>query len=231
VITSAIKQLLRGRGGSVLMEFILVLPVYVAVMGGVLWLGLRSLDAVNLRSADHWSVWSAGNRFQQRTPAIAALRGMFPRASLVTASVDRRLEDEHGYLQFIAGKTTIYQTRPDYIDNWMSMPYTVTGTDKPYWMQIPELQMTSSRYGNKYTQCIVMRTKSSKTARRHWHSSLVADREVWTFDGNDSAYPDKWELKLFDNAKYTDDGKDGEKEPAKIEFYERYDTYVTWSAR
>ena len=212
------------------MEFVLVLPIYIAVMGGTLWLGLRSLDAINLRSSDHWAVWSAGNRFQTRVPAMLALRGMFPRATLVNASVDRRLEDEHGYLQFIGSKTTIYQTRPEYIDNWMSMPFTTIGESKPPWMIIPELQMTSSRFGNKYTQCIVMRAKASKTAKRHWHSSLVADDEsIWKFEGKNTAYPQKWELKLLDNAKYKDDNKEEKKEPPKIDFYERFGPYEEWS--
>ena len=212
------------------MEFVLVLPVYIAVMGGTLWLGMRSLDAVNLRSSDHWAVWSGGNRFQTRTPAMLALRGMFPRSSLVTATVDRRLEDEHGYLQFIGSKTTIFQTRPDYIDNWMSMPFTMSGESKPYWMLIPELQMTSSRFGNKYTQCIVMRAKGSKTAKRHWHASRVADDEsIWNFEGKNAEYPKKWELKLLDNVKYNDDTKEEKKEPGKINFYERFGPYMDWS--
>ena len=51
---------ISSNRGSVLMEFVLVLPVYMAVIGGILWLGLKSLDAVNLRSADHWgSGWQA----------------------------------------------------------------------------------------------------------------------------------------------------------------------------
>ena len=228
MITSNIDRKSRSRQGSVLMEFVMVLPVYVAVMGGILWIGMRSLDAINLRVSDHWAVWSAGNRFQTRVPAMAALRGLFPRSKTVTTSVTRRLEDEHGYLQFIASKTTLLQTRPDYIDNWLNMPYSVTGKTKSEWGP-PELQMTSSRHGNKYTQCIIMRSKASKTAKRHWHSSLVADREVWKFEGKDSAYPGKWELKLFDSARYKDDTKEEGKEPAKIEFYERFKPYVEWS--
>ena len=228
MITSNIDRKSRSRQGSVLMEFVMVLPVYVAVMGGILWIGMRSLDAINLRVSDHWTVWSAGNRFQTRVPAMVALRGMFPRSKTVTTSVTRRLEDEHGYLQFIASKTTLLQTRPDYIDNWMNMPNSVTGKNKPVW-NLPEVKMTSSRHGSKYTQCIIMRSKASKTAKRHWHSSLVADREVWKFEGKDSAYPGKWELKLLDSARYKDDTKEESKEPAKIEFYERFKPYVEWS--
>ena len=99
------------------MEFVLVLPVYIAVLGGTLWLGQRSLDAINLRSADHWTVWKAGNRFSaMRVPAAIGLRGMFPRADLAIDTVGRRLESEHGYLQFIGGGTKIIQRRPDFID-------------------------------------------------------------------------------------------------------------------
>ena len=109
------------------------------------------------------------------------------------------------------------------------MPYTTSGQSKPGWMNLPELQMTSSRFGNKYTQCIIMRTKASKTAKRHWPSSLIADKAIWKFEGKDSNYPKKWEIKLLDNAKYKDDNKETGKEPAKIKFYERFGPYVEWS--
>lgn len=211
------------------MEFVLVLPVYIAVMGGVLWIGMKSLDAINLRSADHWAVWSAGNRFQMRTPAMIGLRDMFPRATLTTTNAERRLESEHSYLQFIASKTTLMETRPEYISNWMDMPYTMSGESKSLTQLIPEITMTSSRYGNKYTQCIIMRAKASKTAKRHWHPSLIADKDVWKFEGEDDKYPSKWELKLMEKIKHKDDTKEGEKEPKKIDFYERYDTYKEWS--
>ena len=211
------------------MEFVLVLPVYIAVMGGVLWIGMKSLDAITLRSADHWAVWSEGNRFQVRTPAMLGLRGMFPRSTLISTNATRRLEEEHSFIQFIASKTTLMQTRPDYISNWMDMPYTMSGESKSPWQILPELSMSSSRYGNKYTQCIIMRTKGSKTAKRHWHPSLIADRDIWTFEAKEDKYPSKWELKLMDNAKYKDDKKEEEKEPKKIDFYERYSTYEDWS--
>lgn len=229
MIISDIKKLFRASHGSVLMEFVLVLPVYIAVMGGILWIGMRSLDAVNLRSSDHWSVWSEGNRFQLRMPAMIALRDMFPRASVVMTNTARRLESEHGYLQFIASKTTLMQTRPDYIDNWMNMPFTATGESKPWWMLIPEFSISSSRYGNKYTQCIIMRAKASNTAKRHWHSSLVADKGIWKFNKDDTKYPKEWNLKLLDDIKYKDDTKEESKEPSRIKFYSRYETYESWS--
>ena len=62
-----------------------------------------------------------------------------------------------------------------------------------------------------------MRAKASKTAKRHWHSSLVADDDaIWKFESKDTEYPKKWELKLLDNAKYKDDNKEEKKETASV---------------
>jgi hypothetical protein len=75
-----------------------------------------------------------------------------------------------------------------------------------------------------------MRTKGSKTAKRHWHASRVADDgSIWNFNGKNAEYPKKWELKLLDNVKYNDDTKEEKKEPGKIDFYERFGPYMEWS--
>ena len=220
------ENLFRSRRGSVLMEFVLVLPVYMATLGGILWLGMKSLDAINLRAADHWGVWMAGNRFSTRTPAILALQSMFPR-STITTSQKRALTGEHSYLQFIGSKTTLIETRPGFLDNWINMPYTMSGESQPF--SIPEFQITSSRYGNEYTQCIVMRSKGSSTAKRHWDPSLVAKNKTWKFDAKEDEYPKEWKLDLLKDPKYSDDTKEQEKEPKKIKFYERFPKYEEWS--
>ena len=31
------------------MEFVMVLPVYLATLGGIIWMGEKSLDAISLR--------------------------------------------------------------------------------------------------------------------------------------------------------------------------------------
>lgn len=221
------ENLFRSRRGSVLMEFVLVLPVYMATLGGILWLGMKSLDAINLRAADHWGVWMAGNRFSTRTPAILALQSMFPRSTIITTSQKRALTGEHSYLQFIGSKTTLIETRPGFLDNWINMPYTMSGESQPF--SISEFQITSSRYGNEYTQCIVMRSKGSSTAKRHWDPSLVAKNKTWKFDAKEDEYPKEWKLDLLKDPKYSDDTKEQEKEPKKIKFYERFPKYEEWS--
>ena len=229
IMKKQLQHLITSRRGSVLMEFVLVLPVYMAAIGGILWVGMKSLDAINLRAADHWGVWMAGNRFSMRLPAITALKSMFPRTTLITTSQERALTGEHSFLQFIGSKTTLYETRPEFLDNWINMPYTVRGESGP--MMLPEFQISSSRYGNKYTQCIIMRTKGSSTDKRHWDPSLVAKHSVWKFDSKDDEYPKEWKIDLLNDPKHKDDTKEQEKEPKKIAFYERYEKYVEWSKK
>lgn len=217
--------------GSVLMEFVIVLPLYIAVMGGILSIGLTSLDMINLRSADHWGVWMAGNRFSTRVPAIAALQKMFPRGNIITTNQKRALKAEKSYLQFIGSKTTVIQQTPEYIRNWMAAPWTTRGENPPIWISLPKFSIDSSRYKNDYTQCIIMRSKHSVDSPRSWHPSRIAERNIWKFDGTDDSYPEKWETKLLKNAKYTDDQKKHEKAPEKINFYTRFKKYEEWSRR
>lgn len=91
--------------------------------------------------------------------------------------------------------------------------------------------MTSSRYGNDYTQCIIMRTKGSATSRRHWDPSVVADKEVWKFESKDDKYPKEWGFDLLKDPKFTDDTKEDRAEPKKIKFYKRYGKFETWSTK
>ncbi len=221
-------RLLRSCRGSVLMEFVIVLPVYMAALGGIIWVGEKSLDTISLRSANHWSVWMAGNRFSTRTPATISLSGLFPRADVVYDSVKRSLVDEHSYLQFIGSKVSILESTPEYLGNLINMPYTVKGEEPPGAI-IPEFTISSSRYGNDYTLAVVMRSKGSSSSKRHWHSSLVADKDVWKFEGKEDSYPEKWELSLLKDAKHTDETKTLDDEPNKIDFYERYEKYEKWS--
>ena len=222
------RKFLDSRGGSVLMEFVIVLPLYMAALGGVLWVGEKSLDAINLRSANHWSAFMAGNRFSTRTPATIALIDLFPRATAACDSTKRSLVDEHSYLQFIGTKVSIIESAPDYLENLINSPYTAAGESAPSPL-IPEFSMSSSRYGNDYTMALVMRSKGSSSSKRHWHASLVADKDVWKFEDKPSEYPKKWELSLLKDAKNTDDTKTLEKEPDKIEFYTRFKKYEEWS--
>lgn len=223
-----IRRFLLAQKGSVLMEFVLVLPVYMVALGGILWIGMRSLDATGLRSADRWGAWEAGGRFEMRIPAIGALQSIFPRTSLIFTNSQRVLPTEESYLQFIGAGAKIESSMPDFIESWLGMPETIYGEETSS-QSIFDKVMSSSRYGNKYTQYIIMRTKHSAKARRHWHPSLIYEHDIWKFEGED--YPKKWDNELLSKAKYTNDDKEGKKEPEKIDFYTRLELFEKWSKK
>ncbi|MCQ2380140.1 MAG: hypothetical protein MJ025_04385 [Victivallaceae bacterium] len=217
---------ISGNRGSVLMEFIIVLPVYIASLGGIMMMGMAMYDSIALRTTDHWVVWNAGYR-GTRYSSILALSGLFERG-IVKSDEKRALQAEKSYLQFIGGKTSLigYEA-PDYVQNWVSMPYTVTGENAPH---VPMNYMSTSRFGNKHTSFVVMRTKGSATAKRHWEAGLIADdKNIWQFSDDNSKYPAKWESKLLDNPKYTDDTVKEKSEPSEILIYERFEPFVEWS--
>jgi hypothetical protein len=51
--------------GSVLMETVIVLPLFMVLMGGIMWSGQLIYDKQNLIIADRYVAWNYGNRFAQ----------------------------------------------------------------------------------------------------------------------------------------------------------------------
>jgi hypothetical protein len=225
------EQFFLSQRGSVLMEFVLVLPIYMVVIGGILWMGFRSLDATGLRTADRWGAWMAGNRFSTRVPAMAALQSVFPRTYMIQTSVNRSLVGPHSFVQFIGSKASIAITKPDYIENWLDMPKNIHGDDSFFSFNLPASFLNSSRYKNKYTHFVVMRTKSSRTSKRHWHPSLLYKDDIWDIEdaNKDDILPKEWKLELITKAKHKKDDKNEKKEPEKEKFYERFSVYEKWS--
>lgn len=210
------------------MEFILVLPLYAAALGGILWLGTRSLDAIGLRSADRWGAWEDGARFEMRAPAITSLQSIFPRTKIIAAPSTRALASEDSFLQFIGAKAYIETDMPEYLENWLYMPYIVSGGSGPSSLErIFNRFMNSSRRGNDHTHFVIMRTRHSTKAKRHWHPSLIYEHDIWDFDKE--KLPKKWDKEMLSKAKYTDDNRETKKEPEKIEFYTRFSVYEKWS--
>ncbi|MBO5724411.1 MAG: pilus assembly protein [Lentisphaeria bacterium] len=227
---AGLKKFFLLQRGSVLMEFVLVLPVYLAVLGGILWMGFRSLDAIGLRSADRWGAWMAGERFAPRVPALTALQSVFPRTYIIHTSVDRALVGPQSFLQFIGSRAEIGSTMPDYIDGWLNMPSNMYG-DESSFFKLPSLFMGSSWYGNKYTHFVVMRTLNSRSSKRHWHPGLVASHKIWDIEENNKGdvLPKEWKQELLSKAKHKSDTEEEKKEPGKVKFYERFGIYKTWS--
>ena len=51
-----------SRSGSVLMEMVIAIPIYLVVIGATLWMGELNLSRQRLLTADRFAAWNKGNR-------------------------------------------------------------------------------------------------------------------------------------------------------------------------
>lgn len=54
---------MRSRRGSVLMEFVIVAPIYVFLLGGLFMVGDLVLNRIRMHIGDHFVTWVGGSRF------------------------------------------------------------------------------------------------------------------------------------------------------------------------
>ncbi|MDT8389374.1 MAG: TadE/TadG family type IV pilus assembly protein [Lentisphaeria bacterium] len=55
-------HLFSDESGSVLLETIMVIPLFVVLIGGIFWIGELMLAKHKLVNADRFAAWTAGNR-------------------------------------------------------------------------------------------------------------------------------------------------------------------------
>ena len=55
----------RAERGSVLMETVIALPIFMALIGGIMWSGQLIYEKQKLLVADRYVAWNYGNRFAQ----------------------------------------------------------------------------------------------------------------------------------------------------------------------
>ena len=67
----------RLRRGSVLMEFVVVAPLYFALLGGMFFVGELMLNRYRLAVGDHLGTWLAGTRLMDRSGGNDAIGALF----------------------------------------------------------------------------------------------------------------------------------------------------------
>ena len=70
-IQSPVRRAARDDRGSVLMETLIVIPLYLVVIGAILWLADLQTTRIRLVEADRYAAWSRGNRHRSGINAAA----------------------------------------------------------------------------------------------------------------------------------------------------------------
>ncbi len=66
-----LRQAARDERGSVLMETLIVIPLYLVLIGAILWLADLQTTRIRLVEADRYAAWSRGNRHRSGISAAA----------------------------------------------------------------------------------------------------------------------------------------------------------------
>ena len=94
-----------GERGSVLMETILVIPLYIAFLSGIFMLGDLELGRNRLSAGDRFAVWLAGNRHLNKDDGAvksAASKAFFPKGEFADGTELKSFSSNKSKVSFYA---------------------------------------------------------------------------------------------------------------------------------
>ena len=168
-VTSSILK--RTKHGSVLMEFIVVAPIYLMLLGGLFALGDLMLNRVRMHIGDRYVTWVGGSRFcptredkNGRTYADGkwvgdSLRPVFARSAGGDTAVDFKVNvpdddsvDVNSFMALHMGSVTnMTVSLPGWVTGMMSVLSIVSGDDGADF----ENEYSSSQYSVNYYRTFV----------------------------------------------------------------------------
>ena len=188
------KKHLRNSRGSILMETVLVIPLYLVLLSGVFWVGDLALLRLKSSFFDRFAAWSGGNRHEQSsTSAIkSALEGNFLQASRVgTQRVEKvRTEAKHSgrlWATIAAGTVEVSVEPPVWTQNWRKTGEMMMEQEEQ------ELKRTSFRSRETEAQWLhrtLMRTPD--TYRETATPQKLGEQMAWQTQVYGAPWPDAW---------------------------------------
>jgi len=227
-----------ARKGSILMEGVIVLPLWVIMFGGVLTLGEKGIDFIRIKGAERYAAESAITRTGAQGPtrplkSTDAFRG---RGRATTQKMTRQ-KDARSYILLACGGAKITSEKMvKFFSRLLDQPFYGNSKSRMRlrtWKKQAE-SVSSSRggtQGTQYTNFLLARTPRSTLSRRNWDASLIVSKKIWEFknkedDKND--YPKTWDESLGTPSPAADPKWNAYKVKKP---YKRSKTYENWSGR
>lgn len=222
-----------SKRGSVLMEFVVVLPLYLLFMGSVFVVGEMAMKAIHLSSADRArcheagdSDWSSGVFTASRT--LQFVEGF---VDAVSGGGIYRVADTGiagPFSQLVSGKATDRYSLPVWTRGWLQYPARVAGIVDTWGQVKPIVSKDVSDHVRAYNFYTLMRVpKSRGRGYRAWSAKELSGLDGKWSDvyGEEYANADANRLDRSGGA----DGQDPRSEPNKKDEYHRFDWFVDWS--
>ncbi len=206
--------------GSILMETVLVIPLYLVVLSGIFWVGDLALLRSKSTFFDRVAAWSSGNRFANASQSTikSGLEQNFLQAAKVgdqhVEKVNTAKGSSSAWSAIAGASTTVSIEPPVWTQGWRRVGVAMMETE------VAELKKTSFRSREveaDYLHRTLMRTKD--TYRDKAKPRALAEQMEWMSRVHMAQWPTEWTKEI---SSPSSGGK-----PCLS--YDRYTMYVTWS--
>jgi hypothetical protein len=239
----------KSSTGSVMMEFLLVMPIYFALFGGTFWIGELFMHRQKLLQLDRNASFHAGIRHDRGSLSVMSLGRYFfgdpagfDSPTLTDARQTRALKtdkDQYPWAMAVGGKATMRAPTPPWTKGWMKVEtlwnsLILTTTE----LQISTQPLTANNETTyNFLSAALMRTKGSEQGYRSWEPRQIADEgampvtsAVWNEKVYQADDPFKTVQQYRSNLSSLQNDTAKPSPPTRRD-YERYEMYWTWSQR
>jgi len=240
---------MKTSKGSIMMEFLLVMPIYFVLFGGTFWIGELFMHRQKLLQLDRNASFHAGIRHDRGSLVVMSLGiyffGVpfdFDSPTLTDARQMRALKtdkDQYPWAMAVGGKASMRAPLPPWTKGWLnvetlwnSMILTMTE------FQVTTTPLTSNNETTyNFLSAALMRTKGSEQGYRSWHPRQLCDEgtptalsAVWYTKVYNADDPYKTVQQYRSNLSSLQDDTSKPSPPNRKD-YERFWVYWAWSQR
>lgn len=212
------RERLREDNGSILMEMIMVIPIYFMLMGCVFFVGDFFLARSKLLDTERMYSWLYQFRHEPKPTGLlkkTAQETFFDNAKVGDQTlIDEKFKaDEYQWSVANFSFSSLTASASSWVWGWVNL-----ASERPLTGKTNDLTARTNR-GDDFSSSTLMRTSFSEQAYRTWSGSALCRGEDW----NRNVYRSPWP--------YKDSPHPTPSIPVEIESidYERFKTYVQWS--
>lgn len=211
----------KHDGGSILMETVLVIPLYLAFLSGIFWVGDLALLRSKSTFFDRFAAWGSGNRHQVLSGNASKnlLSSFFLNPGKVGQQKIQGIATAQApsgdtWSSIFGGTTVVSVVPPPWTDGWRrSASAMLKSNGKP----LPETFFRSRETNAPFMHRNIMRAKND--FREKSTPQSLAERLEWLTRVYAASWPEEW----------TKAESPGVKDASACMKYERHKAFVQWS--
>jgi hypothetical protein len=219
------------RAGSILLETLLVLPLYLVALGGMLWIGDIKLARQKLVVSDRYAAWNAGNRHRSSKSGIdGEIRHAFFRFEEIgrqsLAGVAYEGGEAIAWSAPVGAAVTLRMAMPEWTRGWLAGSALWSAAAAPAGAET----LTGRRVEQASRHVVLMRNRYGEAAYRspRWLPAMLAD---WSRPWDEYVWREPWPATDDLKGMSADGLRPYTRAPSGPAGYEhrRHGGYVRWS--